>query len=295
MVPFVARAGSQPDRRARRRGNAARRRCPAVGQSADPATASPPLAGAPLLAALRSGGYVLYFRHTSTDFGQNDEQMTGYEDCARQRNLTEAGRAEARAIGAAIRALRIPIGEVLASPFCRTRETAELMFGRATPATAVRGGPAQADDDRYAELKALLATPVGDGVDLAIVSHGNPYRAVVGGPYLAEGEVGGHRSARRRRLSRDRAHPRGRMARARSGTLASERTDTDAIRHSIQRTGAAPPHRELHLRHQPHAQLLEPALPYPRKPPGDFGVRGSAPAVLGQAAISTGLLGRSGS
>ena len=161
---------------------------PALGQSTDAARAAQPLAGAALVAALRQGGYVLYFRHTSTDFGQNDDRMTGYEDCARQRNLTDAGRAEARAIGAAIRALGIPICRVLASPFCRTRETAELMFGRATIANAVRGGPAQ-DDDRYAELKALLVTPVAGGFDLVIVSHGNPYRAIVGGPYLAEGEA----------------------------------------------------------------------------------------------------------
>ena len=154
--------------------------------------AEPPaetLAGPALLAALRQGGLIIYFRHTSTDFGQNDDQMTGYEDCARQRNLTDAGRAEARAIGTAIRALGIPIGRVLASPFCRTRETAELIFGRATVSNAVRGGPAQVDDDRYAELRTLLATPVSGGVDLVIVSHGNPYRAIVGGPYLAEGEA----------------------------------------------------------------------------------------------------------
>jgi phosphohistidine phosphatase SixA len=161
----------------------------ALGQSAPAAISTQQLAGPALLAALRQGGYVIYFRHASTDFGQNDDRMTGYEDCARQRNLTDAGRAEARAIGAAIRELGLPIGRVLASPFCRTRETAELIFGRATVSNAVRGGPAQVDDDRYAELRALLATPVSSGVDLAIVSHGNPYRAVVGGPYLAEGEA----------------------------------------------------------------------------------------------------------
>src|SRR5438105_4912691 len=104
--------------------------------------AEPPaetLSGAKLLAALKDGGLILYFRHTSTDFGQNDDQMSGYEDCARQRNLTEKGREEARQIGAAIRRLGIPVGEVLASPFCRTRETAQLMFGRATVSPAVRG------------------------------------------------------------------------------------------------------------------------------------------------------------
>lgn len=148
------------------------------------------LAGRPLLAALKSGGMVIYFRHTSTDFGQNDEQMTGYEDCARQRNLTDRGRDEARAIGAAIKRLSLPVGEVLASPFCRTLETARLIFGRATASPAVRGGPASGvPAERYADLRKLLSTPPPAGTDVAIVSHGNPFRAVTGEPYLAEGEA----------------------------------------------------------------------------------------------------------
>ena len=116
--------------------------------------------------------------------------MTGYEDCATQRSLTDKGRAEARAIGADLRALGIPVGDVLASPFCRTMETAQLIFGRAAASPAVRGGPAQPESpERYAALRELLATRVPQGTNVAIVSHGNPFRAVVGGPYLAEGEA----------------------------------------------------------------------------------------------------------
>jgi phosphohistidine phosphatase SixA len=148
------------------------------------------LSGPALLNALRHGGYVIYVRHTSTDFGQNDEGMTSYEDCTKQRNLTAQGRAEARAIGAAIAKLQIPIGDVLASPFCRTLETARLVFGRATASPAVRGGPAATENaDRYADLRKLLSTPVPQGANLAIASHGNPFRAVAGTPYLAEGEA----------------------------------------------------------------------------------------------------------
>jgi phosphohistidine phosphatase SixA len=162
-----------------------------LAPAALPAEPPPPvLSGATLLAALRGGGLIVYFRHTSTDFGQNDEQMTGYEDCARQRNLTDRGRAEAQRIGDAIKRLAIPVGDVLASPFCRTMETARLIFGRATATAAVRGGPAQADSpERYAELRKLLSTPPPSGVDLAIVSHGNPFAAVAGTPHLAEGEA----------------------------------------------------------------------------------------------------------
>ena len=147
------------------------------------------LEGPALLDALKRGGYVIYFRHTSTDFSQNDAGMTSYEDCGRQRNLTDVGRREARDIGAAIARLRIPLGDVLASPFCRTMETARLIFGRATPATAVRGGPIGADADRYLDLKALFARGPPAGTNIAIASHGNPFYAVAGPPYLAEGEA----------------------------------------------------------------------------------------------------------
>lgn len=143
-----------------------------------------------LVAELRKGGYVLYFRHTSTDFSQNDERMKDYDDCANQRNLTDKGRAEARAIGAAVRALGLAFERVLASPFCRTVETAQLVFGRAEKMQEVRGGPATpANPGRYASLRKILATPAGPGANLAVVSHGNPFVSVAGPPYLAEGEA----------------------------------------------------------------------------------------------------------
>jgi phosphohistidine phosphatase SixA len=148
------------------------------------------LSGAALKDALLRGGYVLYFRHAATDFGQNDDRMSGYEDCAKQRNLTDSGRSDARAIGAEVKRLHIPVNTVLASPFCRTRETAQLIFGHATVDARVRGGPARPDDPaRYAELRKLLSTPVPSGTNVAIVSHGNPFVALAGPPYLAEGEA----------------------------------------------------------------------------------------------------------
>ena len=140
------------------------------------------------LAELRAGGYVLYMRHASTDFGQNDAQMTSYEDCAHQRNLTDKGRAEARAVGEQVRRLHIPVGQVLASPFCRTMETARLAFGRAERMLEARGGPAN-DAQRYAGLRKLMSMPVEKGGNRVIVSHGNPFQALAGPPYLAEGEI----------------------------------------------------------------------------------------------------------
>ena len=147
------------------------------------------LAGPALLKALRAGGLTLYFRHTATDFSQNDTRMTTYDACGTQRNLSEEGRRQARAIGESIRALKLPVGEVIANPFCRTMETAKLVFGRATPSSVARGYEGAAPERiDYAPLAALLAKPVKAGELRVIASHGNPFRAVAGPPHLEEGE-----------------------------------------------------------------------------------------------------------
>lgn len=160
---------------------------PAPGRSALPAK---PIAPAELLSELRKGGYVIYFRHTSTDFSRDDTRSKSDDDCANQRPLTDQGRDEARAIGHGIRDLKIPVGQVLASPRCRTMETAMLIFGRAEKANEARGGPATADSaERYAPLRRLLSAPVKPGTNLVISSHGNPFYATAGAPYLAEGEA----------------------------------------------------------------------------------------------------------
>src|SRR5215510_9831262 len=160
---------------------------PAPGRSAVPAK---PVAGQALLAELRKGGYVIYFRHTSTDFSRDDRLSKSDDDCGNQRPLTDKGRAEAREIGAAFRELGIPVERVLASPRCRTMETAMLAFGRAERESAARGGPAApAGADRYAPLRELLTTPVKPGGNVVIASHGNPFYATAGAPYLAEGEA----------------------------------------------------------------------------------------------------------
>jgi len=149
------------------------------------------LAADPQLAGdLRKGGYILYIRHTSTDFSKDDARMTSFEDCANQRPLTDKGRDEARAIAGQVKRLAIPIGTVYASPLCRTVETAMLAFGKAEKVREVRGGPVQSGDPkRYDALKKLLSTPPAQGQNNVISSHGNPFYAVFGAPYLAEGEL----------------------------------------------------------------------------------------------------------
>lgn len=142
-----------------------------------------------LLATLRAGGLVVYFRHTSTDFGQSDEAMTSFDDCGKQRNLTDKGRDEARAIGAAIKQLAIPTGTVLSSPLCRTTQTAQLAFGRSEKSMDLRGGAVSDDPQRYQALRKQLGTKPKASTNTILVGHGNPFRSIAGGPHLSEGEA----------------------------------------------------------------------------------------------------------
>jgi len=143
------------------------------------------LGGTRLVAALRTGGYVIYFRHTATDFSKNDSAMTGVDDCVNQRPLNEQGRRDAIQIGQRIRELRLAGGDVLASPMCRTMEHARLTFGRATPAAAMR----EREAGDFPGLKLLLANPVDKGSNRWLFGHGTPFRTVAGPPQLAEGEA----------------------------------------------------------------------------------------------------------
>lgn len=77
-------------------------------------------------AARRMGAEVLFLRHALAP-GTGDPPGFRLEDYATQRNLSEAGRAQARALGAAIKASGVPVVEVLTSQWCRARETAVLL------------------------------------------------------------------------------------------------------------------------------------------------------------------------
>lgn len=135
-----------------------------------------------LVEMLRRGGYNIYFRHVATDWSQSDrvEKRDDWLDCdpARMRQLSAAGRADAQAIGVALRSLRIPVGEVLASPYCRTMETARLMdLGPVRASTEVMNlRSASWFGGREAIVttaRRLLSTPPSPGTNRVIVAHGN--------------------------------------------------------------------------------------------------------------------------
>ena len=141
------------------------------GGLSEPETVEP-LAGAALVEALRDGGHVLYLRHAQTppDAADSPDPLG---DCRRQRLLSEAGRADAVALGEAVRDLDVPVGEVRASPYCRTLDTARLAFGEASVDEALLS-PATDGDERVRttdRLRARLRTVPDDGVNTVLVGH----------------------------------------------------------------------------------------------------------------------------
>ena len=84
------------------------------------------LSGGALITALRQGGYIIVMRHASSPREVPDKQTAHVDNVNLERQLDEAGRASATAMGRALRDLRIPVGEVLTSPTYRALETVRL-------------------------------------------------------------------------------------------------------------------------------------------------------------------------
>ncbi|MCO5163818.1 MAG: histidine phosphatase family protein [Mesorhizobium sp.] len=78
-------------------------------------------------ALLREGGHVVLLRHAFAP-GSGEPANFNIEKCNTQRNLSDAGRQQARKIGALFAARAAPVERVLASRWCRTIETARLAF-----------------------------------------------------------------------------------------------------------------------------------------------------------------------
>jgi len=84
-----------------------------------------------LIEDIKKGGHVIYMRHGITDIKGKIRNKTVIDlaKCDTQRNLSNQGRGQVKRIGAIIKSLQIPIGEVKSSPYCRTKDTAKAVFG----------------------------------------------------------------------------------------------------------------------------------------------------------------------
>ena len=85
---------------------------------------------APSLAEQAQRGGVLLIRHASTEPGLGDPAGFTIGQCQTQRNLSDAGRAEARAIGEWFQRHGLQPQVVLSSQWCRCLDTARMALGR---------------------------------------------------------------------------------------------------------------------------------------------------------------------
>src|SRR5262245_27068796 len=137
---------------------------------------SPPnvIDGAELVQALRGGGHVLYFRHGKTDLTTSDSDRSSLAKCTTQRILSAEGRQQMTDIGQQMRRLGISVGTVLASPYCRTLDTAQLAFGRVTAEPQLLHtvtADAAITQQRAAALSKLLATVPQPGTNTVLSGH----------------------------------------------------------------------------------------------------------------------------
>jgi phosphohistidine phosphatase SixA len=121
--------------------------------------------------------------HAPADQGTDGADFR-FGDCTTQRNLSDAGRFEAEAMGAKFSEHGFMIQRVLVSPFCRTVETARLMKLRPIEMSAafqnIKGdGSDEISTARLNAARKILESWRGPGV-LVVVTHGSTIKALTG-------------------------------------------------------------------------------------------------------------------
>jgi virginiamycin B lyase len=149
-------------------------------------------AGPDLGRAISQGGVLLVIRHTATDYSKLDEEPVDLADCRTQRNLSAQGRSDARGIGRSVRRLKGQVGRVLASPFCRTRDTARLAFSRFTISRALLNTVSSEHNTSWRRqiraARALLGRVPARGTIDVLVTHGSVITDTTG-EVVEEGET----------------------------------------------------------------------------------------------------------
>jgi phosphohistidine phosphatase SixA len=145
-----------------------------------------------LVAELRKGGYVILMRHANSPRELPDAATANPDNPTHERQLDAAGRRDASAMGAALKRLHVPIGEVLSSPTYRALETARLVdAGKARPVEQLGNeGMSASDEARTTWLRKEVARKTTGGNRL-LITHGPNVSAAfpkdAGG--MAEGEA----------------------------------------------------------------------------------------------------------
>ena len=152
----------------------------AAGAS-DKAAATDGLTSSGLIVALRQTGYTLVVRHANAPETTPDKAGADADNANLERQLDSTGRQQAKMLGVALRALDVPIGEVLSSPAYRAQETVKLAklgepivepnLDEAGQGMAVQASTSAAPSGNAAWLKAAVANPPRRGTNRLIVTH----------------------------------------------------------------------------------------------------------------------------
>jgi broad specificity phosphatase PhoE len=151
----------------------------AFGLSATLGAAVPVRAGSDgqdIAQALRAGGLVIVVRHGATFPDQADTDPLNFENVAAQRNLNDKGKALAKAFGASLRQVGIPVGKVYTSKYNRAYETAVIAGFRNIEKTAdvTEGGLVVTPNEGNRRVEAfhkMLATAPMAGTNTVIITH----------------------------------------------------------------------------------------------------------------------------
>jgi phosphohistidine phosphatase SixA len=150
--------------------------------------ATPQISLLEMAAEIKKGGYILYFRHGNRDKWDSVIAFDIYETATARDSLQASyqkavclspqGHEEGLMIGKIFQLAKVPVGTVVASPICRSRQTAELAFGRVD---VINGGVIHTPVTNAANVRAfekdlgrLLATvPMASGKNVVVTAHGN--------------------------------------------------------------------------------------------------------------------------
>jgi phosphohistidine phosphatase SixA len=135
-----------------------------------------------LWAKLKAGGNVMLIRHASTESGLGDPPGFKLGDCATQRNLSEAGREEARRLGRLFKFRAINTMTAKSSQWCRCLETARLAFGEEPEPWPLLNSLHAIPDKEFDLVDAVnaLAAKVKPPYNAVLVTHNFNIRALTG-------------------------------------------------------------------------------------------------------------------
>jgi len=132
------------------------------------------LHGGALVQALRQGGYVIVMRHASSPSEAPGKQTANADNANLERQLDEAGRASAIAMGKALRELKIPISDVFTSPTYRALETvryAQLGNPQKFAELGDGGQSMQGGTEAQAAWLQKMVTQFPKGANTIVVTH----------------------------------------------------------------------------------------------------------------------------